>query len=180
MALCDDKLVHACGGEGEDRADKIERKVGLGVGVNGLGRAKREQNGAAEDIGQHRDGHSEGQNVHEAVCDNFFSGVYVLFAKVDADKRRTADADEKRKRRDERDDGAAHADAASACVPLLGILPMYIRSTMLYSTLTSCESMEGTAKVQTRPLMLSDPRSFVNFKEKRLLSARGRLEKYRT
>ena len=48
MALCDDKLVHACGGEGEDRADKIERKVGLGVGVNGLGRAKREQNGAAE------------------------------------------------------------------------------------------------------------------------------------
>ena len=51
---------------------------------------------------------------------------------------------------------------------------------MLYSTLTSCESMEGTAKVQTRPLMLSDPRSFVNFKEKRLLSARDRLEKYRT
>ena len=35
-------------------------------------------------------------------------------------------------------------------------------------------------QVQTRPLMLSDPRSFVNFKERRLLSARGRLEKYRT
>ena len=111
MTLCDDKLVHACGGEGEDRADKIERKVGLGVGVNGLGRAKREQNGAAEDICQHRDGHSEGQNVHEAVCDDFFSGVYVLFAKTDADKRRAADADEKRERRDERDDGTAHADA---------------------------------------------------------------------
>ena len=41
------------------------------------------------------------------------------------------------------------------------MLPMYILSTMLYSTLTICASMVGMASRQTSGKILSRPKSFV-------------------
>ncbi len=49
---------------------------------------------------------------------------------------------------------------ARAVSPISGMLPMYIRSTMLYSTLTNCPSMLGMAMRHTRRLTLSFPKSF--------------------
>ena len=49
---------------------------------------------------------------------------------------------------------------ARATSPISGMLPMYILSTMLYSTLTNCPSMLGMAMRHTSRLILSLPRSF--------------------
>ena len=49
---------------------------------------------------------------------------------------------------------------ARATSPISGMLPMYILSTMLYSTLTNCPSMLGMAMRHTRRLTLSLPKLF--------------------
>ena len=49
---------------------------------------------------------------------------------------------------------------ASARSPTPGIWPMYMRSTMLYSTLTNCASMLGSAILKTSGPIGSLPRSF--------------------
>lgn len=52
---------------------------------------------------------------------------------------------------------------ARAISPTPAICPMYILSTMLYSTLTNCASMLGSAIFSTSELVLSRPRSFSFF-----------------
>ena len=56
--------------------------------------------------------------------------------------------------------GPRHPHAGQGHVPISGMLPMYILSTMLYSTLTNCPSMLGMAMRHTSRLILSLPRSF--------------------
>ena len=52
---------------------------------------------------------------------------------------------------------------ASAISPTFAICPMYILSTMLYSTLTNCASMLGSAVFKTSEPISSRPRSFSFF-----------------
>ena len=52
---------------------------------------------------------------------------------------------------------------ASAVSPTPAMWPMYILSTMLYSTLTNCASMLGSAVRQTSAPISSRPRSFSFF-----------------
>ena len=52
---------------------------------------------------------------------------------------------------------------ARATSPTTGMLPIYMRSTMLYKTLTNCASMLGTAMRSTSVPMASRPRSFSCF-----------------
>ena len=52
---------------------------------------------------------------------------------------------------------------ASAVSPMSGMFPIYMRSTMPYSTLTSCATMAGIASRSTSRGILSLPKSFVRF-----------------
>ena len=52
---------------------------------------------------------------------------------------------------------------ARAISPIPSIFPIYILSTILYRTLTNWAIMLGMARLNTRSLILSLPRSFVNF-----------------
>ena len=47
----------------------------------------------------------------------------------------------------------------SAADPISGIWPIYMRSTMLYSALTTCEVMEGRARISSRWPIGSLPKS---------------------
>ena len=47
----------------------------------------------------------------------------------------------------------------SAKAPSFGMCPMYMRSTMLYRTLTTCAVMAGTARRNNSGPSASDPRS---------------------
>ena len=69
--------------------------------------------------------------------------LFIFLSEPDAEQRCAADPDEGGERADHGENGTADADTRERQITDRGNVLMYIRSTMLYRTLTNCASMLG-------------------------------------